>query len=119
SRRVSSASSRRRSRRSPRCSTRPTTRRAPTPTTPPASPDPVVGGRARLLLLLPTRTSRTEDFIDAARTLGVDLVCASEKPSTLETLSPDSLLTVDFADPATAAAQVSTWSAERPLAALV
>ena len=29
----------------------------------------------RLLLLLPTTTYRTEDFIDAARTLGVDLVC--------------------------------------------
>ena len=41
-------------------------------------------GGTRLLLLLPTRTYRTEDFIDAARALGVDLVCASEKPRTLE-----------------------------------
>jgi biotin carboxylase len=78
-----------------------------------------VGGSARLLLLLPTRTYRTDDFIDAARTLGVDLVCASEKPSTLETLAPDSLLTVDFGDPATAAEQVGAWSAGRPLAAVV
>ena len=43
-----------------------------------------MGGSARLLLLLPTRTYRTEDFVDAAHTLGVDLACASEKPSTLE-----------------------------------
>ena len=76
-------------------------------------------GGPRLLLLLPTRTYRTADFIDAACKLGVDLVCASEKPSTLEDLSPDSLLTLDFADPSRAAAQAATWSAERPLAAVV
>jgi len=78
-----------------------------------------VGGSARLLLLLPTRTYRTEDFIDAAHTLGVDLVCASEKPSTLEALAPDSLLTLDFGDAAEAAARVVEWSAGRPLAAVV
>ena len=76
-------------------------------------------GGTRLLLLLPTRTYRTEDFIDAARKLGVDLVCASEKPSTLEALAPDGLMTLDFADPAAAAAQAVDWSAERPLAAVV
>ena len=78
-----------------------------------------MGGSARLLLLLPTRTYRTEDFIDAAHTLGVDLVCASEKPSTLEALAPDSLLTLDFGDAADAAARVAEWAAERPLAAVV
>jgi len=78
-----------------------------------------VGGSARLLLLLPTRTYRTEDFVDAAHTLGVDLVCASEKPSTLEALAPDSLLTLDFSDMRDAAARVAEWSAERPLAAVV
>ena len=78
-----------------------------------------MGGSARLLLLLPTRTYRTEDFIDAAHTLGVDLVCASEKPSTLEALAPDSLLTLDFVDAADAAARVAEWSAGRPLAAVV
>jgi biotin carboxylase len=77
-----------------------------------------VGG-TRLLLLLPTRTYRTEAFIDAARTLGVDLVCASETPSTLEELSPDTLLTLDFAEPAAAAARAVAWSADRPLAAVV
>jgi biotin carboxylase len=77
-----------------------------------------VGG-PRLLLLLPTRTYRTEDFIDAARKLGVELVCASEKPSTLEELAPDSLLTLDFADPEAAADRAAAWSAGRPLAAVV
>jgi len=78
-----------------------------------------VGGQARLLLLLPTRTYRTEDFVDAAHTLGVDLVCASEKPSTLEALAPDGLLTLDFSDPADAAARVAAWTRQRPLAAVV
>jgi biotin carboxylase len=74
---------------------------------------------ARLLLLLPTRTYRTEAFVDAARTLGVDLVCASERPSTLEVLSPDSLLTLDFDDPDAAARTVAEWSRGRPLDAVV
>jgi biotin carboxylase len=73
----------------------------------------------RLLLLLPTRTYRTEAFIDAARTLGVDLVCASERPSTLEPLTPDTLMTLDFADPDGAAAAAAAWSATRPIAAVV
>jgi biotin carboxylase len=74
---------------------------------------------ARLLLLLPTRTYRTEAFIDAAHTLGVDLVCASERPSTLEELAPDSLLTLDFNDPDGAAKTVAEWTRRRPLDAVV
>jgi biotin carboxylase len=73
----------------------------------------------RLLLLLPTTTYRTEDFLDAARTLGVDVVCASEKPSTFEVHAPDHLLTVDFADPDAAAARVAELAARRPLNAVV
>ena len=73
----------------------------------------------RLLLLLPTTTYRTEDFLDAAHALGVDLVCASEKPSTFETHAPDHLLTLDFADPDAAAAQVAALAARRPLRAVV
>jgi biotin carboxylase len=74
---------------------------------------------ARLLLLLPTTTYRTEDFVEAARKLGVDLVCASEHPSTLEDLAPDALLTLPFSDPEAAAARVAEWSRGRPLDAVV
>jgi len=74
---------------------------------------------ARLLLLLPTRTYRTEAFVGAAQKLGVDLVCASERPSTLEELAPDSLLTLDFSDPDGAARTVEDWSRRRPLDAVV
>jgi len=73
----------------------------------------------RLLLLLPTTTYRTEDFLDAARTLGVDIVCASEKPSTFEAHAPDHLLTLDFTDPDAAAAKVAELAGRRPLSAVV
>ena len=73
----------------------------------------------RLLLLLPTSTYRTEDFVDAATTLGVDLVCASERPSTFESHAPDHLVTVDFADPASAAETVARFAERRPLDAVV
>ena len=73
----------------------------------------------RLLLLLPTSTYRTEDFVDAATALGVDLVCASEKPSTFEASVPDHLLTVDFTDPTAAADTVARFAKRRPLDAVV
>jgi len=73
----------------------------------------------RLLLLLPTTTYRTHDFLDAARTLGVEIVCASDEPSTFESHAPDNLLTLDFDDPDGAAAKVAALADRRPLAAVV
>ncbi|MGH6689069.1 MAG: ATP-grasp domain-containing protein, partial [Gammaproteobacteria bacterium] len=73
----------------------------------------------RLLLLLPTTTYRTADFLAAARTLGVDIVCASERPSTLEGQFPDHFLTLDFTDPDAAAATVADFARTRTLRAVV
>jgi biotin carboxylase len=73
----------------------------------------------RLLLLLPTTTYRTQDFLDAARALGVDLVCATSEPSTFEARAPDHLLTLDFGDPDAAAARVAALAERRPLRAVV
>ncbi|MBI4636895.1 MAG: ATP-grasp domain-containing protein [Candidatus Rokubacteria bacterium] len=73
----------------------------------------------RLLLLLPTRTYRTEAFLDAARTLRVEIVCASERPNVLEERAPDTLLTLDFADPDGAAALVTEFHRTRPIRAVV
>jgi biotin carboxylase len=73
----------------------------------------------RLLLLLPTTTYRTEDFLAAARALDVDLVCASERPNTLAPHLPDNFLTLDFADPDGAAAAVADFSRTHPLRAVV
>ena len=75
--------------------------------------------RPRLLLLLPTSTYRTKAFVDAALGLGVDLLCATEQPSTLEDKAPDHLVTLDFANPRAAALKIAEATAARPLAAVV
>ena len=74
---------------------------------------------SRLLLLLPTTTYRTEAFVEAAAKLGVELVCASERPSTLEHLSPDTLVTLDFADPLASAETIARFARRRPIDAVV
>ena len=73
----------------------------------------------RVLLLLPTTTYRTHDFLEAARTLGVEIVCASDEPSTFESHAPDNLLTLDFDDPDAATARVAALADRRPLAAVL
>jgi biotin carboxylase len=73
----------------------------------------------RLLLLIPTTTYRTEDFLEAASRVGVDVVVASERPSTFEAEFPDHLLTLDFADPEKAARQVAELARRQPIDAVV
>ena len=73
----------------------------------------------RLLLLVPTTTYRTEDFVEAARRLDVDLVVAAERPNTLSPALPDHLLTLPFGDPAAAAALMRDYARTRPVAAVV
>src|SRR5438132_1483865 len=74
---------------------------------------------ARLLLLLAPTTYRTQACVDAATRLGVDLICASERPSTLEERAPDNLLTLDFAEPVRAAEAVARLAGRRPIDAVV
>src|SRR5438093_741769 len=114
--------------RSSRSWTRPTTPPEATPTTRRAKPRPrartsagdaMPNSMARLLLLLPTTTYRTQAFVDAATRLGVDLVCASERPSTFEERAPDNLITVDFADPDGAAETLARFARRRPIDAVV
>src|SRR5262245_50626275 len=73
----------------------------------------------RLLLLVPTSTYRTEDFVEAARRLDVDLVVASERDSALAAEAPDHLLTLPFDDPGAAAARVRESARARPIDAVV
>jgi D-alanine-D-alanine ligase-like ATP-grasp enzyme len=73
----------------------------------------------RLLLLLPTVTYRTVAFVEAARRLGVDVTVASERPSTFERANPSGLVTLDFADPAHAAAQARTFADTHPVHGIV
>jgi biotin carboxylase len=73
----------------------------------------------RVLLLLPTTTYRTADFLEAAERVGVEVVVASEEPSTLERLQSDRLLTLDFLDPEGAALRVLSFHERHPLTAVV
>jgi biotin carboxylase len=73
----------------------------------------------RVLLLLPTTTYRTGDFLQAASRLGLDVTVASEEASAFEHANPDGLLTLDFADPAACARRVAEFARKAPIAAVV
>jgi biotin carboxylase len=73
----------------------------------------------RVLLLLPTTTYRTSDFLEAARRLGIDVTVASEEPSTLENLNPEGLLALDFRDADSAARRAVEFAARFPVDAVV
>ena len=73
----------------------------------------------RLLLLIPTTTYRTEDFVEAARKLDVDLVIASDRPNVMSAEFPDHLLTLPFSDPETAVEEMRRFATRRPLDAVV
>ncbi len=73
----------------------------------------------RLLLLLSTRTYRTQAFLDAASGLGVEVVVASERANALADERPGELLTLDFLDPAGAAREAAEFARTRPLDAVV
>ena len=73
----------------------------------------------RLLLLLPTTTYRTQAFLDAALELGVEVVCASEKPNVLEAEAPEHLITLPFDDPARAADRAAELHRAAPFTAVV
>jgi hypothetical protein len=73
----------------------------------------------RVLLLIPTTTYRTEDFVAAAAKLDVEMVVASERPNVLEAALPDNLLTLDFAEPVKAARSVAEFARRHPVDAVV
>jgi biotin carboxylase len=73
----------------------------------------------RVLLLLPTTSYRTPDFLAAAAKLGLDVTVASEEPSTLEGWNRAGLLTLDFSDLEACAAKAAMFAKEFPVAAVV
>ena len=74
---------------------------------------------ARVLLLLPTTTYRTADFLAAAGRVGADVTVASEEPSTFESANPEGLLTLDFRDSAECARRVVDFSRGHSVDAVV
>jgi biotin carboxylase len=73
----------------------------------------------RVLLLLPTTTYRTKAFVEAALKLDVDVVAASEQPSTLASNNPEGLLTLDFSEPELAARQAREFAEHFPIDAVI
>ncbi|MBI2822109.1 MAG: ATP-grasp domain-containing protein [Acidobacteria bacterium] len=73
----------------------------------------------RVLLLFPTRTYRAEAFLAAARHLNLEVTVASEEESSLASLNPAGLLTLDFDDPDGAARAVAAFARNHPIQAVV
>ena len=73
----------------------------------------------RILLLLPTRTYRTADFLAAADRLGLEVVVGAERRNALEALTGGGTLRVQLGDPERGAATIERYAADRPLDAVV
>ena len=75
--------------------------------------------KPRVLLLLPTRTYRATDFLEAALKLDVEVVVASEEAATTADASPRHTLVLDFSAPAAATQTIVEFAETYPIAAIV
>lgn len=75
--------------------------------------------KPRVLLLLPTRTYRATDFLEAGLKLNVEVVVASEEAATTADLSPRHTLVLDFSAPTTATQTIVEFAETYPIAAIV
>jgi biotin carboxylase len=73
----------------------------------------------RVLLLIPTTSYRAEDFLDAARDFGVDVVVGSDQRPVLEHIAPGRSLWVNMQDPDAGAAEAEAFAREYPFDAVV
>ena len=74
---------------------------------------------ARVLLLIPSRTYRTHDFMSAASRLGIEVVVGSEHRPALASLMEGRHLRLDFQDIARSTARIVDLSKTQPLASVV
>jgi biotin carboxylase len=77
--------------------------------------------RPRLLLLVPTRSYRTDDFLAAARRLGAEVVLGSDLCHEVEerTGGIQGLVSLDYRRPERAAERIAELARERPIAGVV
>ena len=73
----------------------------------------------RVLLLIPSASYRTPDFMAAAQRLGVDVVVGSERRHPLESLAPGRSLALDLSTPEEGARQVAEFARHYPLDAVM
>ena len=74
---------------------------------------------ARVLLLLPTRTYRAHDFMEAARRLGLEVTVGSERRQAFASLFPGGHLQLDFHRPRQAMRAIAAFARSYPLDAVV
>ena len=74
---------------------------------------------ARVLLLLPTRTYRAHDFMEAARRLGLEVTVGSERRQAFASLFPGGHLQLDFLRPRQAVRAIAAFVRSYPLDAVV
>ena len=72
----------------------------------------------RVLLLIPTTSYQTADFLEAATELGVDVVVGSNEPSVLADVGDQSLV-VDFQHPDRGSKQILEFAGTTPIDAIV
>lgn len=73
----------------------------------------------RILLLIPSRTYRTKDFIEAARALEVEVVVGGERSSPLAAGSPGHFLQLDLDDAEAGRGLIEEFARRHPLDAIV
>lgn len=73
----------------------------------------------RILLLIPSTSYRAEDFLEAARDFGVDVVVGSDQRPVLEHLAPGRTVWVDMLHPERGAAEAEAFAREYPLDAII
>src|ERR1700686_1006681 len=74
---------------------------------------------ARVLLLIPSRTYRTHDFMEAASRLGIEVVVGSEHRSALAKLMEARQLRLDFHDVERSTQRIVAFAKGHPLNAVV
>lgn len=75
-------------------------------------------GSSCVLLLMKANTYRAADFLQAAETLGIDVVRVVDMPKTLAQAGDD-YLGVDFSDPEAATERLVAFARERPVQAIL
>jgi biotin carboxylase len=73
----------------------------------------------RILLLIPSHTYRTADFLTAASALGIEVVVGCERRPALASLMEGRYLRLHFADVEQSVARIGEFAAEWPLQAVV
>lgn len=73
----------------------------------------------RLLLLIPTTSYRTRDFLEAAGRVGVQVAIGSNQDSVLSALADGLTTEIDFVDVERAIDQITSYADHQPLAAIV